>query len=116
VRNTVQVFVTALWLSAGAAILAAQTKTFSGTLVDSDCKADDASKKCEVTSTSNAFGIQMPDGKYLKFDDHGNANVRVALHRRKAKVRDINRAGTIRVTATGTADGNTIKADSVELY
>jgi hypothetical protein len=45
-----------------------QVPTFSGTLTDADCRADDHDAKCPLLPTSKTFGIQTPDGKYMKLD------------------------------------------------
>ena len=91
-------------------------QTFSGALVDADCKANDSGSKCEIHATSKNFGIQTPNGKYLRLDDRGNARTRIALTRLRKKIGDIDRARAIKVTATGTLDHDTLKANAVELY
>jgi hypothetical protein len=97
-------------------LLQAQTPTFSGTLADADCKADDATAVCRVLPTSKAFGVQTTDGKYLKLDSKGNAQVEIALRRLRRKTGDLNRTGVIKASISGARDGDTIKVDSVELY
>jgi hypothetical protein len=95
---------------------AQRIQTLSGTLLDAECKSDDASNKCAVTSTSGQFGIELVDGKFLKFDAKGNASIRVALQRRRAKSGDINRAGSIRISVSGSTNGDMLTVDAVELY
>jgi len=96
--------------------LQAHAATFSGVLADADCKADDASATCHVMPVSKAFGVVTINGKYLRLDSKGNAQVQIALRRLKRKTGDIDRAGVIKASVTGALDGDTLKVDSVELY
>jgi hypothetical protein len=97
-------------------LLQAQTATFSGALADADCKADDARAVCRVLPNSKAFGIQTTDGKYMKLDSKGNAQVDIALRRLRRKTRDLDRSGVIKASISGARDGDTIKVGAVELY
>jgi hypothetical protein len=94
-----------------------QSRTVSGNLVDADCKADDATAECPLNPTTKAFGVQTPEGQYIKLDSGGNARAHVALRRLlKKKGIDVNRAGVIKATVTGTIDGGTVQVDALELY
>jgi hypothetical protein len=94
----------------------AQAANWSGRLVDADCKADDLKRQCAILPTTKAFGIQTPDGKYLKLDHAGNDDALVALRKFRNQKGDILRAGVVDATVTGTLDHDTIKAESLQLY
>jgi hypothetical protein len=93
-----------------------QTPTFSGTLLDAECKADNPGATCPILPVSKFFGVQTPAGRFLKLDSKGNARVLVALRRVRRKTGDLERAGIIKASVTGTLDGDTIKVDALELY
>ncbi|HEY3838935.1 MAG TPA: hypothetical protein VGL72_20315 [Bryobacteraceae bacterium] len=96
--------------------LFAQANTWSGKLLDADCKADDHTRACAVLPTTKAFGLQTADGKYVKLDNAGNESVLVAIRKVRHKKGDILRAGVIEASVTGTWSGDTLKVDSVQLY
>jgi hypothetical protein len=92
--------------------------TISGTLVDADCKADDVAAACPLTPATQAFGVQTPEGKFMKFDNGGNNRALVAVKRflrRKGDI-DIDRAGPIKASVTGSINGDTLHVDALELY
>ena len=94
-----------------------EVRTFSGNLVDADCKADDSRRACVVTSTTKAFGIQMRDGKYLKLDIGGNAEAHMALRRRHIKPHSITApVSGVKATVSGMTKGDTIEVQALEVY
>jgi len=72
---------------AGSLLAASATAdTWTGTIVDVMCKGKDLSShtsKCAVSPgcAKSGFGVVLADGKFLKFDETGNA---MALKRLKA--------------------------------
>jgi len=90
---------------------AAFAESYSGTLIDSMCKGKDVAehtKKCAMGCAKSGFGLVTPDGKFLKFDEAGNAKAMAAL---KATAKDKD----LKATVTGTEDGDTLKVDSISL-
>lgn len=87
-----------------------KSQTWSGALVDADCKGGASEdKKCDISPTTKSFGLQTADGKFYKFDDAGNAKVRAALSANNKT------SGMVSATLRGSMSGDTIKVDSVEL-
>jgi hypothetical protein len=88
---------------------AQQAQTFTGTLVDANCKTVNSKEPCEITEATKTFGLQTPDGKFLKFDDSGNSKVRAALDGSP------NKTGSIKALLKGEMDGNTLMVNAVEI-
>ena len=84
-------------------------QSWSGTLVDAGCKKADPTKACEIADSTEAFGLQTADGKYVSFDSAGNAKIHDALQQRETKT------GAIQASVTGTMDGDTITVKDVRL-
>ena len=86
--------------------------SFSGTLVDTMCsKKDDLAAhttKCAIACSKSGYGLKTADGKYLKFDDAGNTKALAVL-------KDTQKESDLKATVVGTADGDTLKVDSVSL-
>jgi hypothetical protein len=89
----------------------ASAETFSGTVVDVMCKGKDLAghtRSCALDCAKSGFGLVQADGKFLKFDESGNART-LALLKKSAKDKDL------KMKVTGTADGDVIKVQAVEL-
>ena len=93
----------------GATMTAQDTQSWSGILIDADCRAADAADKCEVTETTKTFGLQTSDGKYMKLDKAGNAKVRAALDG------SVTKTGLIKVSVSGSMDGEMLVVDAVQI-
>ena len=94
-------------LSAGISLGA----TWSGTLVDVMCKGKDLAShtaKCGVACAKSGFGLVLADGKFVKFDESGNAKALAAL-KSTSKEKDL------KARITGELDGETVKVSSIEL-
>ena len=106
----VAVFAMAAWsVSAGAA------ETWNKvSLVDTLCslKVKDAPDKhtraCALQCAKGGFGVFTADGVYLKFDDKGNEQAVALLKGAKG-------SENLRVTVTGTRNGETIAVSSIQL-
>ncbi len=101
-----RIFVTG-FLFAGVSLAA----TWSGTLVDVICKAKDLAShtaKCGVACAKSGFGVVLADGKFVKFDESGNAKALAAL-KSTTKEKDL------KVKVIGELDGETVKVASIEL-
>jgi Tfp pilus assembly ATPase PilU len=88
---------------------AQQSQSWSGILVDADCKTGNVADKCEIVEATRSFGFQTSDGKYFKLDSGSNAKVKTALQASETKT------GSIRASLSGTMDGDNLKVDAVEI-
>ena len=87
---------------------------FNGHLMDTMCaakKLDQASShtaQCMKDCATSGFGLVTKDGKYLKFNEGGNAK---ALKTLKAD----NRQANLQVKVTGELKGSVIRVDSIAM-
>ena len=91
--------------------MAALAETFSGTVVDVMCKGKDLSshtKECALSCAKSGFGLVTADGKFLKFDEEGNAKALEAI-KATDKEKDL------KAKVTGEMDNDTLKVESIEL-
>ena len=91
--------------------VAAFAETWSGTVVDVACKGKDLAghtKKCAMGCSKSGYGLVTADGKFVKFDEAGNAK---ALDAIKATTKEKDLKGSV----TGTMEGDVIKVDSISL-
>ena len=88
----------------------AAAETFSGTVVDVMCRTKDLAshtRECAVTCAKSGFGVATADGKFLKFDESGNAKTLAAL-KKLTKDKDL------KAKVTGTVDGDVLKVSAIE--
>ena len=86
-------------------------ETWNGTLVDVMCKNQDLAShttKCAVRCAKSGYGLVLADGKFVKFDESGNAKALAAL-KATSKEKDL------KAKVTGTLDGETVQVESVVL-
>jgi hypothetical protein len=91
------------------AALAAET--FNGTVVDVMCKGKDLAghtRSCAISCAKGGYGLVLPDGKFLKFNESGNAKT-LALLKTATKDKDL------KAKVTGTVDGDVIQVQSLDL-
>jgi hypothetical protein len=84
---------------------------FNGTVVDVMCRAKDLAghtRECAITCAKTGYGLVTADGKFLKFDESGNARTLAAL---KKSTKD----KELKAKVTGTQDGDVLKVQSIEL-
>ncbi|SRR5581483_8373850 len=89
----------------------APAETWSGTLVDVMCKDRDLAghtKKCALDCAKTGFGVVTADGKFIKFDETGNAKALAAL-------KATNKETDLKVKVNGTLDGDVAKVESLEI-
>ena len=99
----------AILFLAAASLVSAET--FSGTVVDVMCKGKDLAshtRTCALDCAKSGFGVVQADGKFLKFDETGNARTLATL-KKSTKDKDL------KVKVTGTVSGDVIKVQSFEL-
>ena len=84
---------------------------FTGTVVDVMCRGKDLAghtRECAVTCSKSGYGLVTADGKFLKFDESGNARTLTAL-KKSAKEKDL------KAKVAGTLDGDVLKVQAIEL-
>jgi hypothetical protein len=84
---------------------------FTGTVVDVMCRGKDLAghtRECAVTCSKSGYGLVTADGKFLKFDESGNARTLAAL-KKSAKEKDL------KAKVAGTLDGDVLKVQAIEL-
>ncbi len=102
-----------LLLSAAVSLfsIGAFAESWNGTLVDVMCKGKDLashSTKCAVSCAKGGYGLVLPDGKFVKFDEAGNAKALMTL-KSTSKEKDL------KAKVSGTLDGDTVKVTSIDL-
>ena len=86
-------------------------ESWNGTLVDVMCKNKDLAShttKCAVGCAKSGYGLVTADGKFMKFDEAGNAKALTAL-KATSKEKDL------KAKVTGTLDGDTVQVESLAL-
>jgi hypothetical protein len=86
-------------------------ETWNGTLVDAMCKKQDLAShttKCAISCAKSGYGLVLADGKFVKFDEAGNAKALAAL-------KATNKEKELKAKVTGTLDGDSVQVESVEL-
>jgi len=98
-----------LLLAAAGSLSAAET--WSGTVVDVLCKGKDVAshtRQCALSCAKGGYGLVLADGKFVKFDESGNA---LALSKLKSATKDKD----LKAKVSGTLDGDVIQVQSIEL-
>src|SRR5205807_8123010 len=89
----------------------AAADSFSGTVVDVICRGKDLAghtRECAVTCAKSGYGMVTAEGKFLKFDEGGNARTLSAL-KKATKDKDL------KAKVSGTVDGDVLKVAAIEL-
>ncbi len=102
-----------LGLTAGITLIsvAAFAETWSGTIVDTMCKGKDVAshtRQCALNCAKGGYGLVTADGKFVKFDEAGNAKALAAL---KGSKRDKD----MRAKVSGSIEDDVIKVASINL-
>ena len=90
---------------------AARAESFSGTVVDVMCRGKDLAshtRECSLTCAKSGFGIVTAEGKFLKFDEAGNART-LSVLKKAVKEKDL------KAKVTGNVDGDLLKVETIEL-
>jgi hypothetical protein len=93
------------------AAIAAAAESWTGTVVDVMCKGKDLANhtaKCAVSCAKGGYGLVLPDGKFVKFDEGGNAKTLTAL-KTTSKEKDI------KAKVSGSLDGEVIKVETIQI-
>ena len=94
-----------------AASALANAEVWTGTVVDVMCKGRDLAghtRQCSLDCAKSGFGIVLADGKFVKFNESGNAKT-LGLLKKATKEKDL------KAKVTGMLDGEVIKVESVEI-
>lgn len=86
-------------------------ETWDGTLVDVMCKGKDLAShttKCALGCAKSGYGLVLADGKFVKFDEGGNAKALAAL-KGTSKEKDL------KAKVSGSVDGDTVTVTSIQL-
>lgn len=84
---------------------------FSGTVVDIMCRTKDLAshtRECAISCAKSGYGLVTAEGKFLKFDESGNARTLSAL-KKSTQDKDL------KVKVSGTLDGDVLKVQTIEL-
>lgn len=104
-------FLTALTFAAAAGPAALMADTWSGAVVDVMCKGKDLTnhtRQCNLACAKGGFGVVLSDGKFVKFNETGNAKA-LAMIKAATKEKDL------KAKVTGKLDGEVIQVESIEL-
>lgn len=100
-----------------------QERRLSGLLIDAKCRSsspqNNAKEGCAISSATTEFGLLLADGRYIKFDEGGNAKTLEALKKsgkgRKALGRPSGKGKAFKVKADGTLTGDTFNLESIHV-
>ena len=88
----------------------ATAESFSGTVVDVMCRGKDLAshtRECALTCSKSGYALVTADGRFLKFDESGNARALAQL-KKLAKEKDL------KAKVSGTLDADVLKVESIE--
>src|SRR5947209_9633270 len=91
--------------------IGAFAETWTGTLVDVMCKGKDLSShtaKCAVSCAKSGYGLVLSDGKFVKFDESGNAKAMAAL-------KSTDKEKDLKAKVSGSLDGDVVRVNSIDL-
>ena len=80
---------------------AGEPGSWGGILADASCKQQTPQAACPVDSSTSAFGLTLPDGKFLPFGAAGNEQASTELA-------GVTEKSNPRVTVDGETDGTMI--------
>jgi hypothetical protein len=85
--------------------------SWTGTVVDVMCKSKDLAghtAKCAVSCSKGGYGLVLSDGKFVKFNETGNAKALASL-KATAKEKDL------KAKVSGTLENDVINVESIEI-
>jgi hypothetical protein len=88
----------------------AAADSFSGTVVDVMCRGKDLAshtRECALACSKSGYALVTADGKFLKFDEAGNA-------RALATLRKLNKEKDLKAKVSGTLAGDVLKVENIE--
>ncbi len=93
------------------AFAVAAAESFSGTVVDVMCRGKDLAghtRECALSCAKSGFGLVTAEGKFVKFDEAGNART-LAMLKKQTKDKDL------KAKVTGTLAGEVLRVETIEL-
>jgi hypothetical protein len=116
------------------------TTTWNGTLVDAGCRtthtqrtesssqtspdqrsttasrtqSESTSTDCPVTTTTTAFGLMTPEGKYVRFDDPSNVKIVEIVKGNKKWTETITEKKPLKVQVVGTPNGDIVVMQRIQ--
>ena len=129
-------FVTFLWAGQATRSETTTTKTttWNGTLVDAGCQTTHTEHKstttnpdqstttssrtetkvdCPVTTETTTFGMILPEGKYVRFDEPSNTRIVEVVKNNKQWRKYIGEHAPLKVHVVGTANGDVVVLDTI---
>jgi hypothetical protein len=102
-----------LTLASSATLLAAlaAAETWNGTVVDVMCKGKDLAshtRQCNLSCAKGGYGLVLPDGKFVKFNETGNAKALASL-------KAVSREKDLKAKVSGKLDGGIIQVETIEI-
>jgi hypothetical protein len=96
--------------------MAVAADSWTGKLMDADCHAKEkGAKACDAMGSTTSFAVNA-NGKVYRLDAAGNQKAATALKNRADRSADPSKPGAaITAKITGTATGDVITVDTVEL-
>jgi hypothetical protein len=91
--------------------IVALAETWTGTVVDVMCKNNDLAshtKECALSCVKSGYGIVLSDGKFIKFDERGNAKALAAI-------KATNKEKDLKAKVAGTLKDDVIQVDSIQI-
>jgi hypothetical protein len=88
----------------------AAAESFTGTVVDVMCRGKDLSshtRECALTCSKSGYALVTADGKFLKFDESGNA-------RALAQLKKLSKEKDLKAKVSGTVAGDVLKVETIE--
>jgi hypothetical protein len=88
----------------------ALAESWNGIVVDVMCKNNDLAshtRDCAISCSRSGYGIVLADGKFIKFDERGNAKALAAL---KASSKDKD----LKAKVTGTLKDDVIQVEAIQ--
>ncbi|MCX6621130.1 MAG: hypothetical protein NTY38_08625 [Acidobacteria bacterium] len=85
--------------------------SWTGTVVDVMCKGKDLAshtRQCAIGCAKSGYGLVLQDGKFIKFDEKGNAKTLAAL-KTSSKDKDL------KAKVSGTLAGEVLNVEAIEL-
>jgi hypothetical protein len=85
-------------------------ESFSGTVVDVMCRGKDLAshtRECAISCAKSGFGLATAEGKFLKFNEAGNARTLAALKK-------LNTEKDLKAKVSGTLHGDVLDVETIE--
>lgn len=91
-------------------------ETWSGTLVDASCTAENKSgAECAPASTTSNFALVLADGKTVKLDAAGNSKAADALKNSADRSKNPDKKTAVTAAVTGSLSGDTIQVEKIDV-